>query len=100
MNIPPATLLPALVLLALPSCSSDPGIRIVEAKPSEMYELGSRRTDGPQVITRNSSTPRQATRGANRLRLPDMEGLPSNDELESRVPDAPAGGVIARPPAD
>ena len=38
---------------------------------------------------------------ANRLRLPDMEKLPSDRELATKdKPDKGSGGVIARPPSE
>lgn len=99
---------------ALTSCSSSSDIKIVKANPDLMYQLETKRTGSVVVLDSPSAKPNQT--GANpaspkrptqssdtpidisRLRLPDMEKLPGDNELNSTQPDKPDGGVIIRPP--
>ena len=92
-------------ILGIFACSS-PDVRVVEANPELMYELGSRRGSG-EVVTLEGEKPKprkpgkMATNDGGDLRLPNMESLPTNRELEDRKPNsANPGGVISRPPAD
>lgn len=96
-----------LPLLLAASCSS-PQVKIVEANPDLMYDLASGTRSGEVVIRKNNpaeptqqttATRKSTTIDTSRLRLPNMENLPSDKELSSTPPPSSGGGVIARPPS-
>ncbi len=93
-----------LSLLALPfvACSSGPQVKIIKPNPETMVELNGQ----PQNSEVNGSAQNPAGTqafgnepgNADRLRLPDMETLPGNEELKPVKPRE--SGIIARPPIE
>lgn len=102
-TLTPLLLAPAMSLVA---CSGT-DVRIVEANPELMYELGTNRS-GEIVILEGEKPSSQPTRKTNRrtkaggLRLPSMVDLPTKQELDSdnSSSSGSGGGVISRPPVD
>ena len=88
------------LLAALTSCWRKPQVDLPEAAPVASHANGDSQENedhGNADATHGKpKTPFHSTR----MRLPDMEGLPSNQDL-SPVNSAESGGaVIARPPVE
>lgn len=87
------------LLAALASCSTKPQVDPADAVPpatnadSQASDASASSTD---ATIGKSKTPFRSTR----MRLPDMEGLPSNQDLSPASPTESGGAVIARPPTE
>ena len=102
MNFKPLIAILFAPMAGLISCAG-PDVRIVEANPELMYELGDTRS-GEIVIIQDDKPKRgsnhQSGRGA-KLRLPNMVGLPTRQELKPKDSSpSNSGGVISRPPSE
>ncbi len=89
-------------VLGLIACSSS-GLRIVEANPDLMYELGGNRSGEIVILEGDKPVQKKGSRYKSRgLRLPNMVDLPTNKELDSNNSGkkSSSGGVISRPPVD
>lgn len=101
MNPLASTFLGLSLLLTLPSCSSTQ-----EPKPEPIQNTGDESSNDADVVTHepSDSDTRETTTGnidTARIRLPNMEDLPSDKELSTSAPrPAESGGVIARPPSN
>jgi len=95
-----------LCAVLTPSCSWGPGVPMVEGDPAAAQAAdknpGGRDPSSPQGAQElaNHQADPATTVDISRLRLPDMENLPDDRELESGKTGAGGGGVIARPPSE
>jgi len=87
------------LLVALVSCSTKPQVDPADAAPPVAPANGGPQEGGDSNTDAATGKPKPPFRGT-RMRLPDMEGLPSNQDL-SPVNSAESGApLIARPPTD
>ncbi|MDX1681272.1 MAG: hypothetical protein R3242_11145 [Akkermansiaceae bacterium] len=97
-------LLCAITTFGMTACSPTPEESVEPVAGAEAAQ--SPGDDGAEVVrddgNGNEDSPTvQNGVDVNRLRLPDMEKLPSENELASKEkPDKTGGGVIARPPSE
>ena len=89
------------VLVALTSCWRKPQVDPVDATPP----AANAKADSQE--SEDSASDSDATAGkpktpfrTTRMRLPDMEGLPDNQDLSPVSPTESGGAVIARPPVE
>lgn len=87
------------LLAALVSCSTNPQADPADATPPATPANGGPQEGGDSNTDAATGKPKTSFRGT-RMRLPDMEGLPSSQDLSPVNPKESGGAVIARPPTE
>ncbi len=92
----------ASTALCLAACTPDPGGEPVEGSGTSENANPDGNPEGSQGLSEGTgpeTTPNNPL--ADRIRLPNMENLPSDKELASNKPEDKGGNsVIVRPPSD
>lgn len=89
------------LLAALASCATKPQVDPVDVTPPAANADSDAQGSGESGSNSDATAgkPKPAFRGT-RMRLPDMEGLPSSQDLSPVSSTESGGAVIARPPTE
>jgi len=93
------TLICLSLLAALTSCSTKPQVDPVDAAPPATHANGDSDESSDSNADATNGKPKTPFHST-RMRLPDMEGLPSNQDLSPVNSTESGGAVIARPPTE